>query len=210
MTSSQWLLLGLVVLLFTSGCLRPVRDLYPEQKEDRPISVYIISHGWHVEVAFKGTFLKKKIPDHEKLPEGDYLMVGWGDRKYYTADRAGVGLFLRAAFLPTRSVIHVAGLREAPDLHFSDSDIVEVRVSKAGLESMTDYMANQFSYGTSGRLKFAEDGHYENSAFFEAKGLYFFPKTSNKWVARVLRESGFPITPFYAITSGNVMHHAGK
>ena len=75
---------------------------------------------------------------------------------------------------------------------------------------MTDYIAKRFQKEKGDDTIFFSDGLYSNSAFFEAKGWYFFPRTSNKWTARVLRESGLPITPFYAITSGNVMKQARK
>lgn len=210
MRFTQYSLLGMIILIFIGGCLGPVRDLYPEEKEKRPVSIYVVQPGWHVGIAFKGVHLRNKLPDHEKLPKTDFLMVGWGDNKYYPADRAGVGLFLRAAFLPTGSVIHVTGFSQSPDSYFTESGIVRLQVSEKGMKAMTDYIANRFSYDAEDNLQFAEDGLYPKSAFFKAKGIYFFPKTSNKWAARVLRESGFPITPFYAITAGNVMHQSAK
>ncbi len=196
--------------LWLTGCLGPVKEMYPEKEEGRPHSVYIIRPGWHVGVAFNGEYLREKLPHHERIPQEEYLMVGWGDNKYYPADRAGIGLFLRAAFLPTGSVIHVTGFNQAPDSYFRESGIVKIQISDRGLEAMTEYIAGQFSYNTDEQLQFIGDGLYPKSAFFKARGIYMFPKTSNKWAARVLRNSGFPITPFYAVTSGNVMHQAGK
>jgi hypothetical protein len=78
------------------------------------------------------------------------------------------------------------------------------------MEAMSHFVSEQFKYDDGGDLKFAADGLYPTSNFFEAKGFYFFPKTSNKWAAKVLRKSGFPITPFYAMTSGNVIKQARK
>ena len=211
MASVQYSLVTISIFaLVVTGCLGPVRELYPEKEEKRPISVYVVKPGWHVGIVFERRYLEEKLPDHERLPEAEFLMVGWGDNKYYPADRARVGLFLRAAFLPTGSVIHIAGFKEAPDSYFTESKILRLQLSEEGMDSMTDYIASRFSYDAQERLTFAGDGLYRNSAFFKAKGLYFFPKTSNKWAARVLRESGLPITPFYAITSGNVMRQAEK
>lgn len=200
----------LMMLFLSTGCLGPVRELYPEEERQRPNSVYVISQGWHVGIAFKSRFLRKKLPEHSRIPDTDFLMVGWGDNKYYPADRAGIGLFLRAAFWPTGSVIHLVGFDEIADEHFIKGEVVRVRVSQQGMEEMTDHIADRFRTADQGTLFYAADGLYPQSAFFEAKGRYYFPKTSNKWSARVLRESGFPITPFYALTSGNVIRQARK
>jgi hypothetical protein len=56
----------------------------------------------------------------------------------------------------------------------------------------------------------AADGLYPNSTFFEANGRYYFPNTSNKWTARALRETGYPISTFYTVTSGNVVKQASE
>jgi uncharacterized protein (TIGR02117 family) len=192
------------------GCLGPVKKLYPENENQRPIPAYVVSLGWHVGIALDSEYLVEKLPEHKRLPDTEHLLVGWGDNKYYPAERAGVGLFLRAAFLPTQSVIHVVGFDEEAENYFGESDVVKVQLSKQGMEAMSHFVSEQFKYDDGGDLKFAADGLYPTSNFFEAKGFYFFPKTSNKWAAKVLRKSGFPITPFYAMTSGNVIKQARK
>lgn len=207
MITPRYLLILLPLLL---GCLSPIKKLYPEKEQQRPVPAYVISLGWHVGIAFEGKYLKGKLPEHNRLPKTEYLLVGWGDNKYYPAERAGVGLFLRAALLPTRSVIHVVGFDKQVENYFGESDIVRVHLSKQGIEALTGYVADRFRIDKDEDIKYAAEGHYPNSSFFEAKGLYFFPRTSNKWAARVLRKSGFPITPFYAITSGNLIKQTRK
>lgn len=200
----------LLLLLALTGCLSPVAGLYSEKKEQRPNKVYVVKLGWHVGIAFKGIHLREKLPGHDRLPETGFLLVGWGDNRYYPAERVGVGLFMRAAFLPTGSVIHVVGFDQEVESYFVDSDVVRVQLSERGVEQMSAYLAQQFRRSEDGSLEYAADGLYGNSAFFKAKGLYFFPRTSNWWAARLLRKSGYPITPVYAITSGNVIRQAGK
>lgn len=205
---SRWCLI--IILPLLAGCLGPVTELYPDKEEKRPVPAYIVSHGWHVGIALERQYLIDKLPDHEQLPKTDFWMIGWGDNKYYPSERARVDLLLRAAFLPTGSVIHVVGFDEAVQAYFINSDIVRVRLSRQGMEQMAEHIAEQFQKETEDSLKYVAAGLYTNSSFFEAKGLYFFPKTSNRWTARTLRKSGFPISPFYAITSGNVIRQVRK
>lgn len=197
-------------LLLLAGCLGPVRELYPEQDRERPISVYVVRHGWHVGLAFKSHHLTEFLPGHGRFPNTKFLMVGWGDDKYYTADKGRVDYFMRAAFWPTASVLQVVGFNRAPPDYWVGGDMVRVRVSPKGMEKMCRYLAGQFRRNGEGNLVYATEGHYPVSAFYEARGKYFFPRTSNRWTARTLRQSGFPITPLYAFTSANVMRQAGK
>ncbi|MDZ7692779.1 MAG: DUF2459 domain-containing protein [Balneolaceae bacterium] len=199
-----------LLLLFITGCLGPVKDLYPEKEQQRSIPVFVVSHGWHVAIAFSTDHVKDQLPEHKRLPDTKYLMIGWGDNKYYPAEKTRIDLFLRAAFLPTGSVIQVVGVDQPIHRYFTNNDIVRVELSNQGMKTMCSYIAKQFSRSNSGSLEFAIDGLYENSAFFKAEKLYYFPRTSNWWAAHVLRKSGLPITPFYAITAGNVIRQSRK
>lgn len=200
----------LLLSFFVTSCLGPVSELYPENKEQRPVQVHVVNLGWHTAIAFEGEYLRKKLPDHKEMPGSRFLMMGWGDAKYYPAERTGIGLLLRAAFWPTGSVLHLVGFDDDVEIYFSGTDVVELHLSEDGMEEMITYISERFQRDGEGKLEYAEPGLYRNSAFFKAKELYFFPRTSNKWTARVLRKSGYPITPFYAITADNVMRQVSK
>lgn len=200
----------LFFLSVISGCLGPVRDLYPEDPKERPVPVYVISHGWHVGLVVESSAIRHNLPAHPDMPGGSWLTFGWGDSRYYPHEDPGFGLLLRAALLPTRSVIHVAGTDVPPEEYFPRSTIIKIQVSSAGAERLSEFLSARFKRSNNGNIRIAADGLYENSIFFEATGLYFIPKTSNTWTARALRKTGYPVTPFYAITSGNVIRQAKK
>src|SRR5690625_4511589 len=83
--------------MLRSGCLGAVQDLYPEEQALRPVTLYVMSHGWHVGIAFESGYIRHKIPSHEKLPKAKYLKFGWGDAAYYPHEDPGIWLLLRAA-----------------------------------------------------------------------------------------------------------------
>jgi uncharacterized protein (TIGR02117 family) len=195
-------------VLIISGCLRPVSELYPEDEEQRPHPVYILSHGWHVGIAIESHHIIDYIPDHERLPITEFLKFGWGDNKYYPHQDPGFGLLLRAALLPTRSVLHVVGIDIPVENFFAGSDIIKVKVSDDGMNRLTEFIVGRFRLNDQNGITFVADGYHRNSAFFEATGRYFVPKTSNTWTARALRQTGAPITPFFAVTSGNVIYQS--
>lgn len=202
----RWLLLPLFIF---AGCLGPVTHLYPENKELRTIPVYVISHGWHVGIAIEASHIREILPAHSRIPDTKYLKFGWGDLRYYTDRDAGFWLMLRAGLLPTRSVIHVVGIDRPVEEYFPLSTIIQIMITEDGATKIGDFISDRFRR-ENGEIRLAADGLYRNSAFFDARGYYFFPKTSNTWTARALRKTGYPITPFYAITSGNVISQAKK
>lgn len=198
-----------LILLFLTGCLGPVTDLYPDDPDERPIPVYIISHGWHAGIAIEASAIEAYLPDHEEMPQAQYLKFGWGDGRYYTDSEAGFRLMMRAALWPTRSVIHVVGIDIPVESYFTGSEIIRIQVTEEGAQKFGEFVEERFRR-TDGEVQAAAPGLYTNSMFFEAHGFYYLPKTSNVWTARALRQTGYPITPIYSLTSGNVMQQARR
>lgn len=203
-------LLLLLTVLVLSGCLGPVKELYPEDEGQRPIAVYIVSHGWHAGIAIEASAIRDHLPVHPDMPSAEYLKFGWGDGRYYPDTDAGFWLMLRGALLPTRSVIHVVGIDIPVERYFSRSKVIKIQVSEEGAEEMGKFVAKRFRLDSDGEARVAADGLYRNSIFYEATGRYYLPKTSNVWTARALRQTGYPITPVYSLTSGNVVKQARK
>lgn len=200
----------IIILLLITSCNRPIRELYPKNEADRTIPVYIINLGWHTGIALERIQLEKHLPLHPRMPQTTYLMFGWGDGKYYPHPDPGTGLLLRAALLPTDSVLHVVGINMQVEHYFTSSKVVKIMVQEKGADNLAEFIANHFELNENDKAIYAAEGLYQNSAFFKAEPHYFFPRTSNRWVAQALRRTGYPITPFYAITSGNVMKQASK
>lgn len=201
---------GIVILIITAGCLGPVKELYPEEITERPVPVYIISHGWHAGIAIESEYVREYLPQHEEMPEARYLKFGWGDGRYYPDPDPGFRTLLSAALLPTRSVIQVVGVDIPLDRYFSASTIVKIKITEEGAKELALFVNDRFRKTDEGDIQKAADGIYLNSAFFEATGRYYLPKTSNVWTARALRKTGYPITPLYSFTSGNVVRQARK
>ena len=200
----------LLLLLIFTGCLSPVQELYPKNEEDRTVPVYIVSHGWHAGIAIESKYIRHLLPDHPQMPEARILKFGWGDQRYYSDPDAGFGLMMRAALLPTRSVLHVVATDLPIERYFGASRVVQIQITQEGAEQLGLFIADRFRKDEHGAIKVVADGLYSNSQFFEANGRYYLPKTSNIWTARALRQTGYPITPIYSLTSGNVIKQSLK
>ena len=200
----------LFFLLIFTGCLSPIQDLYPQDEEDRPVPLYIVSHGWHAGIAIESKYIRDLLPDHPQMPEARILKFGWGDQRYYSEPDAGFGLMMRAALLPTRSALHVVATDLPIERYFGASRVVRIQITQEGAEQLGLFISTRFRRDERGEIKIVADGLYSNSQFFEATGRYYLPKTSNIWTARALRQTGYPITPIYSLTSGNVINQSLK
>ena len=205
-----FILLLPVLIFLIGGCLGPVKELYPENIEERTVPLYIVSHGWHAGIAIESEYIQHMLPEHSSIPEAKILKFGWGDSRYYSDPDAGFWLMMRAAMLPTRSTLHVVGIDMPIDRYFFNSRIIKIQITAEGAEELGRFISDRFYRNSDGDIQFQTDGLYTNSAFFKARGFYYMPKTSNAWTARALRQTGYPITPVYGLTSGNVMKQASK
>ena len=191
--------------LLCAGCLGSVKSLYPPTAGQKQKSVYVVNHGWHTGLI---------IPCDE-IPPGlwraardfapaRYLEAGWGDDGFYRAQKITVSLTLKALFWPTPSVLHLVAVDDPPT-DFVGSKMFEVQLSPEGFEQMCAFIGRTHEYTTGGRPIWLAHGLYGESAFYRARGNYYFPKTCNHWTAKALRQAGCPITPIYSVTAGNVL-----
>jgi len=201
-------------LLFTAfifaGCLNPVRNLYPADPDLREVPVYVVSHGWHAGFAIESKYILNQIPEHSELPDTKFLKFGWGDARYYSNPEAGFWIMMRAAILPTKSAIHVVGFDIPVEMYFPGSKIVEIKITQEGATELGTFIDQTIKKDKNGNPIYYAEGLYRNSVFLEAEKSYIFPRTSNKWTAKAIRKTGYPISPFYAFTSGNVIKQVSE
>ncbi|MEX0680066.1 MAG: DUF2459 domain-containing protein [Balneolales bacterium] len=191
-----------------TGCLGPVTQLYPENPAERPIPVYVVQVGKHAGLVVKTEHLTDNFPEHKYMPDSKLLKIGWGDDKYYPDPDPSFRVLLRAAFLPSGSVLHVVGLDVPVVEYFTGSEVIVLHISEKGMARLTDFIAGYFRLDDNNNPIYHSYGRYGTSAFFKAHGRYYLPKTSNVWTARALRSAGIPITPVYGVTARNVMRQA--
>ena len=118
------------------------------------------------------------------------------------------GMALRAAFVPSSSVLHVAGFGGPVERYFAASEVVEIKLSRRGLEKLAAFIGDAYATDEAGAVIRLGPGQYPQSRFYLARETYHALKTCNTWTAKALRSAGCPITPFYALTAGNVIYQA--
>lgn len=202
----------LLFLAFScSTCAAPVREtLAPSESEPRKI-IYLVSHGWHAGIVLRRADIPDKIwPKLENFSDTEYLEVGWGDMDFYQLPDPHLGFILKAALLPTASVLHIVGFNGRVPAYFPFSEIIRIELSTAGFERLSRTIASSFALDKGGNTTSPGPGRYGNSRFYLSREKYHLFNTCNVWAARALSAAGLPITPATANSVENLMSQARK
>jgi uncharacterized protein (TIGR02117 family) len=178
---AAWLRAALILLL--AGCTSsPV-----ERSVDGEIPVYVVTHGWHTGLAMRAAdidFARWRPLPHPARAR--YLEIGWGERDYYPAPGFNLWYGFKALAWPTPSVLHVTGFNEPPARYFPASEVVELRLARAGFERLLAYITASFEPDPAP----IAPSLYASGAFYPSREKFHLFKTCNVWVARALREAG--------------------
>jgi len=203
-------LAGPLLIALAAGCA-PLPPAAPPETPPSGAFVYLVNHGWHVGIAVERQEVPPAIwPESAEFGDFRYLEVGWGDADYYPAARGTIGLALKAAFSSKGSVLHVAAFDAPPTEFFDRSKIIEVPLSRRGLEYLGHFIHAAYVRDASGRPVVLAPGLYGHGAFYRATGQYRLQDNSNNWTARALAVAGCPIDAAETITAGSVMDAARR
>lgn len=154
--------------------------------------MYVASHGWHTGLAMQASDIDfARWPALPHPARAAYLEVGWGDRDYYPAPRFNLWYGFKALFWPTPSVLHVAGFDEPPQRYFPASEVIELRIPRAGFERLLAYITSSFEPHAAPLAP----SLYASGAFYPSHEKFHLFNTCNVWVARGLREAGIDVRP---------------
>ncbi len=194
-----------------STCAAPVRETLAPSESEPHKTIYLVNHGWHAGIVLRRADIPDNIwPKLGNFPDMEYLEVGWGDKDYYQIPDPHLGFILKAALLPTASVLHIVGFNGHVPAYFPYSEIIRIELSSAGFERLSRTIASSFALDKAGNTTSPSPGLYGNSRFYLSRETYHLFNTCNVWTARALRTAGLPITPATATSVGNLMSQARK
>ncbi len=174
-------------------------------------TIYLVSHGWHAGIVLQRAEIPESVwPAPVDFPDARYLEVGWGDMDYYQTPDPHMGLSIKAALLPTTSVLHIVGFSGPVPAYFPLSEIIRIELSSAGFEHLAHSIAESFARDEAGNARSLGPGLYGNSRFYRSRETYHLFNTCNVWTTRALRAAGLSITPMRAIGVEGLMSQARK
>jgi uncharacterized protein (TIGR02117 family) len=168
-------------------------------------NVFIVHDAWHAAIVIKKADIPAIVlPELRDFPSAEYLEFSWGDRDYFPAPDAGVGLALKAAFWSSGSILHVVGFKDAVEKVYPGADIIAINLSVEDFQRLIKFISDTFSRPHPPAPAEGRAGLFSNSRFYAAEGKFSLLRTCNTWVAEALSAAGLPIIPGYVITAGNL------
>ena len=171
-----------------------------EQGSEKTIN--LVGHGWHAGIVLRHSDISDKLwPEINDFPDAEYLEIGWGDMDYYQIPDPHFGIILKAALLPSSSVLHIVGFNDSVADYFPHSEVIELQLSDSGFEKMIQRIAASYSRDDKEKPIILGPGLYGDSLFYRSKETYHIFNTCNIWTARILRTAGLPVNPAIRVES---------
>jgi uncharacterized protein (TIGR02117 family) len=184
--------------------------LYPLLAQEEARFIYIVRHDWHTGLVIQAADVPPHLwPEKADFPEARYLELGWGDRDFYQAIRAGVGILLQAALKSPASVLFVIGMPTDVTHYFPHADILEIPLSPRALSELASFVHATYKRDTAGQIIRLGPGHnHQHSMFYLAEGEYSLFHTCNSWTSQALQAAGLPVKT--ALRASGVMDEAQR
>ena len=198
------ILLGILIAIasYFLYCPSPPAGLFPPAPNVKTRTIYFVQHEWHSGLAWAQQ--RGETFGAEEWKDAPYVEVGWGDRQFYFAGDQSIPSMLRAAFIPSDSVMHVTSFAEAPEKFFK-FPVLPIELSEAGFQNLFAHVKQTFAVNEKGdRLAAIGKGQYGVSNFYAAVPRYFSAFNCNTWAAEALRNGGVSVCPNRAVLAKNL------
>jgi uncharacterized protein (TIGR02117 family) len=200
-----WFVLASVVAL--AGCATspvPIDDPGP-----MTTSITVVERGWHTDVCLAYDEAGTEIQALARLfPGATVLCFGFGERQYLLTHNPGLAEMISALF-PSRSALLMTVLHAPPAAAFGAPNVVNLKISSAGLEGLKTYITQSVQKDHEGMAESLGPGPYEGSQYFAGTPTYDLFFTCNSWTADALHSARLPVHAG-AMLSGSVMRDARR
>ena len=186
--------------------------LWPASPGEAGVQVHVLDNGFHTDLAVPRAALEGRTGALAEavrgLPPGDWILIGWGDAKFYV-DQSPIGDRLpdgaRAFFRPgNASVIMLDPAQADPQTLVAADRRRSLRLSAAGFEAMAAHIEASLALADGGaRIAAARAG--DDARFFASHEHFWIGRLCNHWSGGVLNAAGLPARPLRSITSSEVM-----
>lgn len=188
-------------------------DLYPARQGSGAVTVHVLNNGFHTDLAVPRAALEARpgplASAVATLPPGDWVLIGWGDARFYV-EQGPIGSRLpdgaRAFLRPggNASVLMLYPVAFDPRLAFPPERRRALRLSAEGFEAMHARIEASLVL-VEGEARLAARRPGDDARFFVARGRFWVGNLCNHWTAQMLNAAGLPVRPLRAVTAGEIV-----
>lgn len=188
--------------------------LYPAAPGEG-IAIHVLDNGFHTDIALPRQALEARSGALgravRELAPGDWILVGWGDARFYVEQgpiRARLPDGARAFFRPgNRSVVMLDPTVRDPGARAAGRQTLVL--SRRGLDALADRVEASLALD-GGRARIAARRPGDDAVFLASHETFSVLRLCNHWSAEVLNAGGVAIRPVQAIRSAEVMGAARR
>lgn len=203
--------LGIVAALWT-WTLPGDRRLWLAPMSPDGVELHLLDNGFHTDLAVPRARLEARpgplAGAVRALPAGDWILIGWGDAKFYVDQSPMEGRLpdgARAFFRPGNpSVIMLDPAQRDPTELFAGDGRRTFHLTAAGFEAMAAHIEASLDL-SDGAPRMAAARAGDDARFFASREHFSVSHLCNHWTAGVLNAAGLPVRPFRSIVSSELM-----
>jgi len=186
--------------------------LWPARADAPGVEAHLLDNGFHTDLALPRAALEARggplAEAVRGLPPGDWILIGWGDAKFYV-DQSPIGDRLpdgaRAFFRPGNpSVVMLDPAQRDPREMFASDSRRDFRLSEAGFEAMAARIEGSLDLST-GAARIAAARAGDDARFFASREHFSIGHLCNHWTTGVLNAAGMQTRPFRSVVSSEVV-----
>lgn len=180
--------------------------------DEATTEVHLLNNGFHTDLAVpRAALTRRPGPLGEaarSLAPGDWILIGWGDAKFYVDQSPMEGRLLdggRAFFAPgNRSVIMLDPDQTDPTARFAAANRNTLTLSPRALTRMLDHIEASLDL-TDGAARIAASRPGDDARFYASHEHFWIGYLCNNWSAGALNAGGVTVRPMRSVTAGEVM-----
>ena len=130
-----------------------------------------------------------------------YIRFGWGNQDYYGASQKSIGKAMKALFIPSASVVEIAGFAEPTQ---AGATVVALDVSKEEIQQLLAFISATFRLNE-GQQPILVRSEPTGFRYYAAMGRYHAFRNCNNWTAEGLKRSGKDVYFRWSFFAGQVM-----
>jgi len=130
-----------------------------------------------------------------------YIRFGWGNQDYYGASQKSIAKAIKALFIPSASVVEIAGFAHPMQ---ASTHVVAITVKPEQIKLLVTFISAsfKFDYQQQPILVRTEPTGFH---YYAAYGRYHIFRNCNNWTAQGLKYSGQNVSFRWSFLAGQVM-----
>jgi hypothetical protein len=192
--------------------------VHPPRPGEAAVTVYVVDHGWHTDLALPAArVLSRRGASADalrRLPERSWVLVGWGDARFYREQGASLRRLLdglRALFLPGNdSVVQLRVMQTHPLRRYPRDDVAVLQLSEIGFTRLMRRLDSEFALERGRPVDAGHGAWTARSRFFAGTRRFHLFQLCNHFTAGLLNAGGIAVRPVPATLPDGVMADARR